>query len=139
MAKMTKTEKREKELMATQAAWNEFRASYPERFAALMYEYLTLGQQTMNEGVTFKVEKLGWNQYLFQGEVGYPVEAQLYVILPEAYQPDYVWQFECVERVAQEYHEQVAEVARQAEVRRAAMEKLRLTLTDEEITLLGIG
>lgn len=135
MARMTKANQALLEMSAKQHTWNQFRETYPERFAALMYEYMTLNA----EGQSFSVDHLGSNVYLFIGKVGYPVEAKLMAVLTEQPINDYIWQFESIERVAQEYHEEVAEVARQAEIRRVALEKLRATLTDEEISLLGIG
>jgi hypothetical protein len=135
MAKMTKAEKQALEVMAKQGAWNEFRASYPERFAALLYEF---GKLDVVEPENFSVERLGHLTYLFKGEVHYPVEAKLYVTLPEEYQPDYVWQFETIEGVVAEYYAKKAEAERQYQVRRQAMEKVRNTLTAEELKLLGL-
>lgn len=135
---MTKQEKMAQEVMAKQLIWNEFLATYPQRFAALMYEFMTLAKEThIEEGLGFKVEKLGPNTYLFEGEVNYPVEAKLMVVLPEEYQPDYVWQFETMEGVVAEYHERKAEEARKAAAKREAMEKLRSTFSAEELALLG--
>jgi hypothetical protein len=135
MAKMTKQEKLAAEISAKQAAWNEFRATYPERFANLLYEFGKLGAVA---GANFRVERLGHLTYLFKGEVNYPVEAKLYVTLPEEYQPDYVWQFETIEEVVAEYYAKEAEAERQYQVRRQAMAKVRNTLTAEELKLLGL-
>lgn len=131
----TKAQKLAAENSAKQQAWNEFRASYPERFANLLYEFGKLGAIA---GEKFKVEKLGPNTYLFKGEVNYPVEAKLFVTSSEEYQPDYVWQFETIEGVVHEYYAKLAEAERQYKVRREALEKVRATLSAEELQLLGL-
>jgi hypothetical protein len=136
MAKMTKAERQAAEASAYQQNWNEFRASYPERFANLLYEFGKLGAGAV-AGANFKVERLGHLTYLFK-EVNYPVEAKLYVTLPEEYQPDYIWEFETIERVVAEYYAKVAEADRQYRVRRDALEKVRSTLSSEELKLLGL-
>jgi hypothetical protein len=133
MAKMTKAEKQEREVMAKQAAWNEFRASYPERFANLLYDFGKLGPEN-----NFQVERLNHLTYMFKGDVSYPVEAELFVTLPEEPQQEYVWNFEEVERQVAEYYAKVAEAERQYRVRREALEKVRATLSAEELKLLGL-
>jgi hypothetical protein len=131
MAKMTKAEKQALEVMAKQAEWNEFRASYPERFAKLLYDFGKLGN-------TFEVKRLDNLTYLFKSDESYPVEAELFVTLTEEPQQDYVWNFEELERQVAEYYAKEAEAERQYRVRLAALGKVRATLSAEELKLLGL-
>lgn len=139
MARMTKEEVTRQEMVAKQGEWNEFLALYPERFAALMYDFFTLAQETLyQDDVSFNVTRVDENTYLFRAEVSYPVEAQLRVTPHEKYQPHYQWEFETVEGVVKEYYERQAEEARKAAVKREALEKVRNTLNAEELKLLGL-
>ena len=119
------------EVMAKQAEWNEFRASYPERFAKLLYDFGKLGN-------TFEVKRLDNLTYLFKSDESYPVEAELFVTLTEEPQQDYVWNFEELERQVAEYYAKEAEAERQYRVRLAALGKVRATLSAEELKLLGL-
>ena len=132
---MTKAEKQAMEAMAKQGAWNESRANYTSRFANLLYEFGRLGRTTSGN---FKVERLGHDLYLFKCDESYPVEAELFVTLTEEPQQDYVWQFETIEGVVAEYYAKVAEAERQYRVKREALEKVRATLSAEELKLLGL-
>lgn len=137
MAK-TNTKVLAEQAIAEQKAWDEFKGSYPQRFAALMYEVMTLGQETQFEhGTGFSVTKLSPNEYLFSAEVSCPAEAKLQATLPDCYQPHYIWDFENIEGVVREYHERKAEEARKFELRRGALEKIKAALTPEERALLG--
>jgi hypothetical protein len=132
---MTKAEKQAlevmAEVMAKQAEWNEFRASYPERFAKLLYDFGKLGN-------TFEVKRLDNLTYLFKSDESYTVEAELLVTLTEEPQQDYVWNFEELERQVAEYYAKEAEAERQYRVRLAALGKVRATLSAEELKLLGL-
>lgn len=139
MAQITKEEKMAQQAIANQRAWNEFRASYPERFAALMYEFMTLGEQVRLElAAGFNVKKLDANTYLFEGGVSYTTQAKVLVTLSIEPMRDYVWEFETLESVVEEYYERVAEEARKAAIKREALEKVRNTLNAEEMKLLGL-
>jgi hypothetical protein len=72
MTRLTKQEKLALETMALQGAWNEFRASYPERFANLLYDFGKLGND-------FRVKRLNHLTYFFKSDESYPVEAELFV------------------------------------------------------------
>jgi hypothetical protein len=131
MTRLTKQEKLALETMALQGAWNEFRASYPERFANLLYDFGKLGND-------FRVERLNHLTYLFKSDENYPVEAKLFVTLTEEIQHDYIWEFEEVERQVAEHYAKLAEADRQYNVRREALAKVRSTLNPEELKLLGL-
>lgn len=127
----TKAQKLAAENSVKQQAWNEFRASYPERFANLLYEFGKLGN-------TFEVKRLNHLTYLFKSDESYPVEAELFVTLTEEPLQHYVWQFEQAESEVAVYYAKLAEAERQYKVRREALEKLRATLSAEELQLLGL-
>jgi hypothetical protein len=131
MTRLTKQEKLALETMALQGAWNEFRASYPERFANLLYDFGKLGNK-------FRVERLNHLTYLFKSDENYPVEAELFVTLTEEPQANYVWKFEEVERQVAEYYAKLAEADRQYNVRREALEKVRSIVNAEKLKLLGL-
>jgi hypothetical protein len=131
MTRLTKQEKLALETMALQGAWNEFRASYPERFANLLYDFGKLGND-------FRVKRLNHLTYLFKSDESYPVEAELFVTLTEEPQQDYIWKFEEVERQVAEHYAKLAEADRQYNVRREALAKVRSTLNAEELKLLGL-
>ena len=131
MTRLTREEKLAMETMALQGAWNDFRASYPERFANLLYEFGKLGN-------AFQVERLNHLTYLFKSDESYTVEAELFVTLTEEPQNDYIWEFEQVERQVTEHYAKKAEAFRLYNVKRDALAKVRSTLNDEELKLLGL-
>ena len=93
MAKMTKKEKLALAEMQKQAEWNEFRASYAQRFAALMYEFGKLPG--------FTVQRRNDNEYVFDNEQG--VWGVLYPSTPEAYDFHYMWEVETLENAVKAY------------------------------------
>lgn len=137
---MTKEEKMALESSKQHAAWAEFEATYPERFAALMYEFMTLGKELMYEKeMYFNVDKTGPELYLFQGQVTYPREATLCVNLRNmGFSYNYIYEFEMIEGLVKEYRDHKAEEARKVAAKREALEKVRNTLNAEELKLLGL-
>ena len=122
-------EREEKELRETQMAeWAVFTATYPVKFANLMFKYAEL------DFAGFKISKLDEQTYTFlRCDYAYK-QYTLTAIPPSEYDWEYVNEFELAHDLLADYDREQAEVFRRSEMRLNALNKL----TKEERELLGI-
>lgn len=129
----TKAEK-ETELQAAKKAqndidWEEFTKNYPNRFAALIFDYFRFGQTDYNLNVVKNEDSYefcsgsGWNR------VGFVLTA----IPPKEYNWEYMQSILDAERPIEEERERIKEAMRKQQLRETALSKL----TDEEKKALG--
>ncbi len=127
MAKETKAERLAREELEAEASYQAFVREYPARFAALMYEYLSL------EHAGFNVDKVDDETYSFyRGEKWSSYE--LKVTPPANRNWEVVSNLEEVESKLAEYAAEQAEETRKYSLKCAALGKL----TKEERELLGV-
>lgn len=133
MARETAAEKRAREAKewAEREAkeWAEFTATYPVRFANLLFKYMELSH------AQFLVKKLDVDTYSFFFKANPYRSYELKVVPPVNYSWDYMDLMDCAERQLADYYAEVAEAERKANVRRNALTKL----TAEERELLNLN
>ena len=113
-----------------QKEWEEFCKDYPNRFAALMFDYFNFGLTVHNLSVV-KVE----NGYEFcSGTSWNRVGFVLTPIPPKEYNWEYMQSLREAELPIEEERERIKEAVRKQQLRETAMSKL----TDEEKKALGI-
>lgn len=129
MARETAAEKRvrlEQERAERDArVWAEFTATYPVRFANVLFKYMELHYDR------FYVKKLDDETYQFERDY---TDETLKVTPPANYDWEYFNALDSVETAVREYYEEKQEAERKYAVRRAALAKL----TAEEKELLGV-
>jgi hypothetical protein len=109
-------------------AWAEFTASYPVRFANLMYRYMTL------DYAQFRVKKLDEETFEFYREDYRYSDLVLKVTPPANWNWEYLNEVEQAEALLADYDREQAEERRKESVRLAALSKL----TAEERELLNL-
>lgn len=112
-----------------QKEWEEFCKDYPNRFAALMFDYFNFGLTAHNLSVV-KVE----NGYEFCSGTGWNrVGFVLTPIPPKEYSWEYMQSLREAESPIEEERERIKEAVRKQQLRETALSKL----TDEEKEALG--
>lgn len=113
-----------------QKEWEEFKAEYPTRFAALLYDFHKFGATDYNLNVVRAENNYefcwgaGWNRKSVDLEPTTPVEQNW----------QYRYNLEEAEAAIQEERDRLAEVERKQQLRQAALNKL----SDEEKKSLGL-
>lgn len=110
--------------------WEEFKAEYPTRFAALLYDFHKFGATDYNLNVVRAENNYefcwgaGWNRKSVDLEPTTPVEQNW----------QYLYNLEEAEAAIQEERDRLAEAERKQQLRQAALNKL----SDEEKQALGL-
>jgi hypothetical protein len=114
-----------------QKEWEEFTKDYPNRFAALMYDYFTFRQRDRN---ILNVVKVDGGYEFCSGSSWNRVGIVLTPIPPNEYSWNYMQSLRDAERPIEEERERIKEDLRKQQLRETALSKL----TDEEKKALGI-
>ena len=111
------------------ADWEFFKEDYPNRFAALLFDFFKFGQTDYNLSVVRTV-----NNYEFCWGAGWNrCSVDLSPNPPENYDWEYAEKMRDAERAIQEERDRIAEAERKEQIRQNALNKL----TDEEKKILG--
>lgn len=125
--KQAETELQQKAQQA--AAWEEFKAGYPNRFAALLFDFHKFGATDYNLNVVRTADNYefcwgaGWNRK----------SVDLKPVPPTEYSWEYFDAVLSAEAAIQEERDRIAEAERKQRLRQSALDKL----TDEEKQALG--
>lgn len=110
--------------------WKEFKAEYPSKFAALIFDFFKFSATDYNLDVV-RTE----NNYEFCWGAGWNRKSvDLQPVPPEDYDWEYLQAFREAEAAIQEERDRIAEADRKQRLRQAALNKL----TDEEKQALGL-
>lgn len=130
----TAAEKRQEQQAAQDAAnasyWEQFKAEYPVKFTALMWDYFKYSQTNQNLNITRDNDNYvftsadGWNQII----------SILSVVPPPNYSWEYLQAFLDAEQAIEREREKQREIERKEMLRVSALAKL----SDEERKILGL-